>query len=76
MVTWPSGKAKVCKTFIHQFKSGRHLHMKDPMQRELFIETVGCVGFLLYVLRPFTDFFEAKKIETRKHKKTKSSNEI
>ena len=25
MVTWPSGKAKVCKTFIHQFKSGRHL---------------------------------------------------
>ena len=20
------GKAKVCKTFIHQFKSGRHLH--------------------------------------------------
>ena len=26
MVTWPSGKAKVCKTFIHQFKSGRHLH--------------------------------------------------
>lgn len=50
--------------------------LKDPMQRELFIETVGCVGFLLYVLRPFTDFFEAKKIETRKHKKTKSSNEI
>ena len=26
MVPWPSGKAKVCKTFIHQFKSGRHLH--------------------------------------------------
>ena len=26
MVTWPSGKAKVCKTFILQFKSGRHLH--------------------------------------------------
>ena len=25
MVAWPSGKAKVCKTFIHQFKSGRHL---------------------------------------------------
>ena len=24
-VAWPSGKAKVCKTFIHQFKSGRHL---------------------------------------------------
>ena len=28
MVAWPSGKAKVCKTFIHQFKSGRHL--QDP----------------------------------------------
>ena len=26
MVTWPSGKARVCKTLIHQFKSGRHLH--------------------------------------------------
>lgn len=46
MATWPSGKAKVCKTFIHQFKSGRHLHMKEPTQYELFIETVYCVGFL------------------------------
>ena len=26
MVTWPSGKAKVCKTLIRQFKSARHLH--------------------------------------------------
>ena len=25
MVTWPRGKARVCKTLIHQFKSGRHL---------------------------------------------------
>ena len=25
MVPWPSGKAKVCKTFIPQFKSGRYL---------------------------------------------------
>ena len=25
LVTWPSGKAKVCKTFIPRFKSGRHL---------------------------------------------------
>jgi hypothetical protein len=22
---WPSGKAKVCKTFIHRFESGRRL---------------------------------------------------
>ena len=28
MVTWPSGKARVCKTLIHQFKSGRHLQVK------------------------------------------------
>ena len=28
MVTWPSGKARVCKTLIHQFKSGRHLQIK------------------------------------------------
>ena len=27
MVTWPSGKARVCKTLIHQFKSGRHLQV-------------------------------------------------
>ncbi len=25
MVPWPSGKAKVCKTFIPQFESGWHL---------------------------------------------------
>ena len=39
MVTWPSGKAKVCKTFIHQFKSGRHLHktvMKEMSQSFFF----------------------------------------
>ena len=29
MVTRPSGKARVCKTLIHQFKSGRHLQ-KNP----------------------------------------------
>ena len=31
MVTWPSGKAKVCKTFIPQFESGRHLHMNEAV---------------------------------------------
>ena len=30
MVTWPSGKAKVCKTFIPRFKSGRHLQKRHP----------------------------------------------
>ena len=48
MVTWPSGKAKVCKTFIHQFKSGRHLHktvMKKLSQSFLLYcraEKIGC----------------------------------
>ena len=38
MVTWPSGKAKVCKTFIHQFKSGRHLHktVMEKMSQSFF----------------------------------------
>ncbi len=36
MVPWPSGKAKVCKTFIPQFKSGRHLHLKNTVKFELF----------------------------------------
>ena len=31
MVTWPSGKAKVFKTFIPQFESGRHLHMNEAV---------------------------------------------
>ena len=39
MVTWPSGKAKVCKTFIHQFKSGRHLHktVMKKMSQSFFV---------------------------------------
>ena len=28
MVPWPSGKARVCKTLIRQFKSGRYLQKK------------------------------------------------
>ena len=31
MVPWPSGKAKVCKTFIPQFKSGRYLHINETV---------------------------------------------
>ena len=26
---WPSGKARVCKTLIPRFKSGRHLKKSD-----------------------------------------------
>ena len=40
MVTWPSGKARVCKTLIRQFKSARHLHktvMKKISQSFFFV---------------------------------------
>ncbi len=46
MVTWPSGKARVCKTLIHQFKSGRHLQ-KIP----------GCRG-----IRDFLLFFSLNNL--------------
>ncbi len=42
MVPWPSGKARVCKTLIPQFKSGRYLQKKRLVStsRFLFGETV------------------------------------
>ena len=36
LVTWPSGKAKVCKTFIPRFKSGRHLQKSRTLLRSGF----------------------------------------
>ena len=46
MVTWPSGKAKVCKTFIHQFKSGRHLHkpVTKKMSQAFFFAVSSEIG--------------------------------
>ena len=46
MVTWPSGKAKVCKTFIHQFKSGRHLHKTviKKMSQSFFFVVAPKIG--------------------------------
>ena len=46
MVTWPSGKAKVCKTFIHQFKSGRHLHkpVTKKMSQAFFFAVSSKIG--------------------------------
>ena len=46
MVTWPSGKAKVCKTFIHQFKSGRHLHktVMKKMSQSFFVAVASKIG--------------------------------
>ena len=48
MVTWPSGKAKVCKTFIHQFKSGRHLHktVMKKMSQSFFFVVASKIGNL------------------------------
>ena len=40
MVPWPSGKAKVCKTFIPQFKSGRYLQKSASDVRSLPFFTV------------------------------------
>ena len=31
-VPWPSGKARVCKTLIPRFKSGRHLNLRSPVR--------------------------------------------
>src|SRR5437762_1331566 len=33
LVPWPSGKARVCKTLIPRFKSGRHLEALKPARR-------------------------------------------
>ena len=46
MVTWPSGKAKVCKTFIHQFKSGRHLHktVMKKLSQSFFFAVASKIG--------------------------------
>ena len=44
VAAWPSGKAKVCKTFIHRFESGRRLQFYDKRpagssyRRPLFLE--------------------------------------
>ena len=52
MVPWPSGKAKVCKTFIPQFKSGWHLH-KNPgyvnIQDFIFIFSFTCIACRLVI---------------------------
>ena len=39
MVPWPSGKARVCKTLIRQFKSGRYLQKSAIFFRRLPIFT-------------------------------------
>ena len=41
---WPSGKARVCKTLIRQFNSGRYLQKKGPdaLHRVLFSMKFAC----------------------------------
>ena len=49
LVPWPSGKAKVCKTFIPQFNSGWHLQAADASGKSrahLFF----CFGVVLRAL--------------------------
>ena len=47
MVTWPSGKARVCKTLIRQFKSARHLHktVMKKMSQSFFVVSPKNGGF-------------------------------
>lgn len=47
-VPWPSGKARVCKTLIPQFKSGRYLHKSASFNRSLpiFYFSVGKTALL------------------------------
>ena len=47
MVTWPSGKARVCKTLIRQFKSARHLHktVMKKMSQSFFVVASKTGGF-------------------------------
>ena len=46
MVTWPSGKARVCKTLIRQFKSARHLHKTviKKMSQSFFFAVASKIG--------------------------------
>ena len=34
-VPWPSGKARVCKTLIRQFKSGRYLQKEKDIRMDV-----------------------------------------
>ena len=44
-VPWPSGKAKVCKTFTPQFKSGRHLQQETTGYGLSFFAGGGSFAF-------------------------------
>ena len=57
MVPWPSGKAKVCKTFIRQFKSGRYLQKSASFDRRLPILLVTYSLFTLHY-NLVADFWE------------------
>ena len=46
MVPWPSGKARVCKTLIRQFKSGRYLQKKLLFERTRVFSVIFAFGEL------------------------------
>ena len=45
MVPWPSGKARVCKTLIRQFKSGRYLQKKKDIRKDVLFLLEAKGGF-------------------------------
>ena len=45
MVPWPSGKARVCKTLIRQFKSGRYLQKRTPNGVRFLFADIVPAGF-------------------------------
>ena len=67
MVAWPSGKAKVCKTFIHQFKSGRHLQKIGKHRKVLADFTFSLFTFRSSQKRR-TDLGRAKSVPIRQRK--------
>ena len=61
MVPWPSGKAKVCKTFIPQFKSGWHLQIESC----ILISSSGCSFYLWLMLYAVSAFLWRLAVKKR-----------
>ena len=70
MVTWPSGKARVCKTLIPRFKSGCHLQkLRDSSKKlESLFFLLRKVLNLAFLLLGFSSEYP---LENRKRQKKK-----
>ena len=64
MVPWPSGKARVCKTLIPQFKSGRYLQKIKHFVTKCFIfiqsEGLACYCRKAYVISSLCELYVIK----------------